>query len=101
MTYTVHVRHEAERDVGRATLWYSTHAPEQVERFINEFEAAIARIVEFPMASRQLSHGSRAVHLNVFPHQIWFRIDETKTEVEVLAVVHDRQDRGGFAPRIT
>lgn len=101
MTYAVRVRPGAESDVGRAALWYATHAPEQVGAFIDEFDAALARIVEFPLASRPLSKGCRATHFAVFPYQIWFRIDDAQGEIEVLALVHDRQHRGGFAPRLT
>ena len=82
-------------------MWYANRAPAQVARFIEEFEAVLERIAEFPMASRPLSHGARATHMKVYPHQIWFRIDDAREEVEIVALIHDRQDRSGFVPRLT
>lgn len=57
--------------------------------------------MEQPTAFRSLRAEAWRAHLAAFPYQIWFRIDDTRGEIEVVALVHDRQDRGGFAPRVT
>ncbi|MCL2781758.1 MAG: type II toxin-antitoxin system RelE/ParE family toxin [Actinomycetia bacterium] len=100
MSFLVRVRAAAEADLGRAFLWYAQQAPEQVSRLLAEFEAVSKRIGTEPLASRSIGSGVRSAHLKVFPYQLWYRVREPLSEVEVLAVVHDRQDRAGFIDRL-
>ena len=67
MTYSVHVRADAERDMVRAQDWYAVEAPGQVERFADELAAAIERIRARPLLFAALRQKTRRSHLNVFP----------------------------------
>jgi hypothetical protein len=41
LTYSVHIRADAERDMERAQDWYAVEAPDQVDRFADELAAVI------------------------------------------------------------
>lgn len=92
MTYSVVIRRAAERDIERALDWYRDHAPDQVGRFASEFEAFVERIQGNPRSFRPLRGGARRGMLRVFPYKVWFRCLDEARLVEVLAVIHARQD---------
>lgn len=71
MTYTVHVRAAAERDLEHACEWYAVEAPEFVERFLGELDHAIARMLSHPLVLRVLG-----------------------------SLVHDRQDESTMTDRL-
>lgn len=92
MTYTVHVRAAAERDIERASDWYAVEAPEHVERFEEELDHTIARVVAHPLVPKVLVADARRMHLNVYPYEVWYLVHESLPIIEVVALVHDRQD---------
>jgi len=48
-----------------------------------------------------LRQETRRSHLNVFPHEVWYLVHEELQLVEVVALVHDRQDPSLLATRLT
>lgn len=101
MTFQVVVTSAAEADFAGAIDWYIAQAPEQALRLANDFDVTIAKITERPTTFRSVRGDVWRAHLAVFPYQIWFRVDDSRGEIEIVALLHDRQDRGGFAPRFT
>lgn len=100
MTYSVLVRSSAERDIARAVDWYAEHAPEQVARLVDELAAVVERVKENPRSFRPLRREARRAALRVFPYLLWYRcLDEAQT-IEILAVVHGRQDPGRLQDRL-
>jgi plasmid stabilization system protein ParE len=85
----------------RAQDWYSIEAPEQVDRFADELAAAIERIRARPLLFAALRQETRRCHLNVFPHEVWYLVHEELQLVEVVALVHDRQDPSRLRERLT
>jgi len=85
----------------RAQDWYAVEAPGQVERFADELAAAVERIRAWPSLFAALRGEVRRAHLNVFPHEVWYLVHEELQLVEVVALVHDRQDPSLLATRLT
>lgn len=85
----------------RAQDWYAIEAPEQVDRFADELTAAIERIRTRPLLFAALRQEVRRAHLNVFPHEVWYLVHEERQLVEVVALVHDRQDPSLLATRLS
>lgn len=85
----------------RAQDWYALEAPEQLERFADELAAALERIRARPLLFAALRQETRRSHLNVFPHEVWYLVHEELRLVEVVALVHDRQDPSLLASRLT
>ncbi|MEV4900903.1 type II toxin-antitoxin system RelE/ParE family toxin [Citricoccus sp. NPDC055426] len=92
MTYAVHLTPSARRDRDHILAWYDTEAPHQTGRFIDEFYALARRLSEFPQSTPVVYRGTRRASLKVFPYQIWYRIHENTRLVEIIAVLHHRQN---------
>ncbi len=90
---SVRLRPEAAADIRAAMAWYDARDPGLGAEFLTKTDAVFARI-----AARQQSyaavHGeTRRALMRRFPSAVYFDIE---TEgVIVLAVLHQRQDRGG------
>lgn len=100
MTYSVLVRSSAERDIEHALDWYAEHAPEQVDRFVDELAAVVERIKDYPRSFRPLRREARRAPLRVFPYLLWYRCLDEVEIIEILALVHGRQDTGQLQDRL-
>jgi plasmid stabilization system protein ParE len=100
VTYRVHLTRNAQRDRDRILAWYDADAPEESQRFIDEFYAIARRLEDFPYSAPELRESSRRVSLRVFPYQLWYRVHEEMQEVEIIAVLHHRQDPAEFGDRL-
>jgi plasmid stabilization system protein ParE len=77
------------------------NAPQQVERFIDDLTTTINRARSHPHVFAPLRREARRASLKVFPYQIWYRTHDELEVLEVLAVVHDRQDPGKLQERLS
>lgn len=68
MSYSVLFRDDAEQDAERAQDWYSLHASEQVDRFVDDLAATITSIRQSPYAFRALRGGAHRAALKIFPY---------------------------------
>lgn len=100
MTFAVNLRADAQRDFYRALEYFDAEAPHETARFVDEFFTTARRLTDFPYSSPELRRGARRANLRVFPYQLWYRVHEDARVVEVIAVLHDRQDREGLHHRI-
>jgi plasmid stabilization system protein ParE len=100
VTFSVLIRAAARQDIDHAHDWYAEHAPEQVARFLDQLAAAIDRLRDSPQAFRPLRQDARRATLRVFPYELWYRVHVEPRVIEVLAVVHARQDPGRLVDRL-
>lgn len=100
MTFAVRLHANAQRDFYRAQAYYDAEAPDQTERFIAEFFATAGRLAEFPYSAPELHGGVRRANLQAFPYQLWYRLYDDARAVEVVAVLHHRQDMAEFGDRL-
>ncbi len=96
----LHLRRDARRDIERAADWFAVEAPEQVPRFFAQVDAATARILFRPLLARVLRADARRVHLKVYPYELWYLVHEDLALIEVVALVHDRQDPSTMLARL-
>jgi hypothetical protein len=40
------------------------------------------------------------MHLNVFPYELWYLVHEHLEIIEIVALVHDRQEPAGTVARL-
>ena len=59
---------------------------------MDEFFATARRLTDFPYSSPELRRGARRATLRVFPYQLWYRVHNDTSVVEIIAVLHHRQD---------
>lgn len=82
-------RPEAQAEALEARRWYEARRGGLGEEFGAEVDAAVARIVEHPLAFPRVRGETRRVVLTRFHYALYFRI--TDDNIVVLAV-HGRQD---------
>lgn len=100
MTYEVRLTSMARRDRDHVVDWYDSEAPDQTERFLDEFYGVARRLAEFPQSGRAVHRGARRASLHIFPYQLWYRVRDEARVVEILAVLHYRQDPEGLIDRL-
>lgn len=89
MARAVLFRPEAAAELSDARLWYAARQDGLGERFLQEVEAIVARIVEWPAAFPSVHGQTRRAVLRRFPYAVYFR--EVSDAIVVLAV-HGRQN---------
>lgn len=100
MTYSVRLAPNARRDRDRVLAWYDAAAPDQTERFIDDFYVLARRLEDFPHSGPVIRREARRVSLHVFPYQLWYRVHDDVRVVEIIAVLHHSQDPGRMRERL-
>jgi plasmid stabilization system protein ParE len=96
MNYTFHPH--AEKELEQIEDDYDNIREGLGDRFRNEIQIAISRILKFPNGWPPLSATVRRCRLNKFPYEIIYYVDPK--EVYILAVMHHRRDPGYWMYRI-
>ena len=89
-------RPEAEAEALEARGWYESRRAGLGEEFGVEVDAAVARIVERPLAFPRVRGETRRAVLGRFPYALYFRV--TNDNIVILAV-HGRQDPSRWQSR--
>ncbi|MGE0602064.1 MAG: type II toxin-antitoxin system RelE/ParE family toxin [Dehalococcoidia bacterium] len=72
----------------------------QAERFADEFEAAVERILAFPESGRVLEDGVRSLRIDGGPFSILYKVDNSLSAVEFLAIAHASRRPGYWKDRV-
>jgi len=80
---------EAAEDLKAAVFYYEDCRSGLGAEFLSQFEAAVARILEFPEAWPFLANNKRRYVLNRFPYQVVY--GDEKGTLTIFAVMHTRQ----------
>jgi plasmid stabilization system protein ParE len=98
LSLPVFIRRAAELDLMRIEDWYEAQRPGLGQEFRAAVDAAIARIVENPLAYPDRYRGARRALVQRFPYILWYRI---LTEfVVVLACIHGRRGPQAIRARL-
>jgi len=89
---------EATEEFCHSAAYYESKSDGLGDRFINEVEASIARILYDPEAIRIFSHGCRKMNLRRFPYSVIYTIREER--VYVVAVMAHARKPGYWAERV-
>ena len=89
MTRAPVFRPQAEAEALEARRWYEARRAGLGDEFGAEVDAAVARIVDGPLAFPRVRGETRRAVLSRFPYALYFRM--TDDNIVVLAV-HGRQD---------
>ena len=97
MSLPVFLRPEAEDDLVAAKAWYGGQRGPLGDDFLDEVSAALQRIGDMPQMYDIEWRDVRPVRIRRFPYVIYYRI--LPARVEVLAVLHGRQDPAAWQSR--
>jgi plasmid stabilization system protein ParE len=88
MNYTFHPH--AERELEEIESHYNGILHELGNRFREDVEMTVSRILQFPNGRQQLSRVTRRCRLDRFPYAIISRVKTN--EIRLLAVMHHRRE---------
>ena len=89
MTLHLVLRPQAEAELLDARDWHKGQRPGLGGAFAAEVDAALARIVQAPLAYPRVQFETRRAVVRRFPYAIYFRA--MPDEIVVLAVIHGRR----------
>jgi len=87
----------AAQEIEEISDWYGERSLRARERFLDELDAALDRILEAPKRWQAHLHGTRRALLRKFPFGVVYRLDEPW--VEIVAVAHHKRRPGYWSDR--
>jgi plasmid stabilization system protein ParE len=82
----------AQTELDQAFEWYETQQKDLGVQFLNEFDAAIRRIISYPESYILIEKNVRRCLIKCFPYGILYGIDADKIVVIALAHLHRKPD---------
>lgn len=100
MSYRHLIPSLAEADITGAVLWYERQESGLGEKFLNQVDAAIGRVVENPLAYPIIRrrHEMRRVLTHQFPYRIFYSLEGDT--VVIHAMLHASRDERVLDERV-
>jgi plasmid stabilization system protein ParE len=96
MTYSFHPL--ASKELDEAVAHYLAVDTELANRFLDEVDSAIGRILEYPNAWQKLRENVRRCRLKHFEYGLVYKVLDS--EAMILAVMHLRRDPKYWVSRV-
>ena len=91
MPYSLSYFEDARLDVKEAKAWYKEQQPGLEKRFADSIKTAIIKLQENCFAYAVRYKNIRIAHPKTFPYGIHFYIDDTKHQIVIIAIVHNKR----------
>ena len=82
----------AQTELDQAFQWYEMQQQNLGKQFLNEFDAAVRRIVAYPEAYLLIEKEIRRCLIKRFPYGVWYGIEADKIIVIAVAHLHRQPD---------
>ncbi len=102
MTWRVSLLDGARREMRRAAAYYEHEREGLGDRFLDEVAAVRTRIAAHPERYQPwpTAPDYRQAIVDVFPFVVFYRIDEVRRAVVVVAISHTRREPGYWKARL-
>ena len=97
--YKVLYLDEVENDIVVAKQWYAEQQKGLDERFSAAVKETLSNILKMPSAYAVKYRNIRIAHTKVFPYNVHFYIEETKAQVVIIGIVHNKRNNALFLDR--
>jgi plasmid stabilization system protein ParE len=87
----IQVTEQARRSLLLTRDYYNDELSGLGYEFVQEFLSAVERIQLYPEAWTPLSKRTRRCLVNRFPYSVIFRIVESKNEIQIIDLMHQKQ----------
>ena len=94
MPYQLVYRQNATTNIRAAKAWYKQQRPGLQKTFASSVKEAVIRLQTTPEAFAVRYRNVRIVHTHTFPFSIHFYIDDTKRQLVITNIIHDKRDFG-------
>ena len=93
---------EVKDDIKAAKLWYYNQNPGSnlEERFADAIKEKILKLQKNPFIYYPVFENIRIAHPKIFPYGIHFIIDESKKEILIVAILHNKQNKSKLINRL-
>lgn len=82
---------EVSKDLSDARQWYKEQKEGLEEEFSEEIKKALLKIRRYPFGHSIRYRNIRIAHLERFPYNIHFYIDEALSQIVITAIVHQKR----------
>lgn len=90
----------AEKEYGNSCLYYLEASPPAALGFVEEVEAALEEVAEFPERYPFFRGNVRVRVLDTYPFSIFYRVIESADEVLVLSISHQSRNPEHWSERV-
>ena len=97
--YKVFYLDEVEDDIAVAKQWYAQQQNNLDVRFVSAVKETLSNILKMPSAYAVRYRNIRIVHTKIFPYNVHFYIDETKAQVVIIGIIHNKRNNALFIER--
>ena len=97
--YKVLYLDEVENDIAIAKKWYAEQQNGLDVRFVTAVKETLSSILKMPSAYSVRYRNIRIAHTKVFPYNVHFYIDETKAQVVIIGIIHNKRNNALFLDR--
>ena len=97
--YKVLYLDEVENDIVVAKQWYAEQQKGLDERFSAAVKETLSNILKMPSAYAVKYRNIRIAHTKVFPYNVHFYIEETKAQVVIIGIIHNKRNNALFLDR--
>ena len=100
MTYKIRVTTEAKIEIKEAKKWHENQSVGLGDTFTTEIKKAIRSLLN-PQVDHKIAFTThRRILLYKFPYTIYYKRDEIRGMVKVVAVLHNRQSQDRLKGRM-
>ena len=100
MIYKIRIIPEAKREIKKAKEWYEKQSLGLGDRFSKEVKSAIRSLSSSQLDHKPVFTTHRRMLLSIFPYTIYYKRDEKRQLVKIIAVLHDKQSKDGLQNRL-
>lgn len=93
MGNTLKINQAALDDMQKALDWYESQSAGTEQRFHKAISESLKFILNYPEASAKRYRQLRYKAVKKFPYYILYIFDEMNAHVEIVAILHEKQDR--------
>jgi plasmid stabilization system protein ParE len=89
--YKITYTDEAKADVRQTMAWYEAVRPGLGEEFSTERKEQTKILTKHPKIYQIAYKNRRILNLNRFPYKVIYIINDEKNEIQIIAIMHDKQ----------
>ncbi len=92
MALTLHYFDVVKVDVIEAKAWYKHQKSGLEKEFAREVKKCILRLQKNPLGYEVKYRNVRTAFTDIFPYAVHFYIDQPKTQIVIIAIVHQSRN---------
>ena len=97
--YKIFYLDEVRNDILFAKQWYAEQQKNLDTRFAAAVKETLSDILKMPFAYAVRYRNVRIAHTKIFPYNIHFFIDKTKSHIVIIGIIHNKRNDAIFLDR--